>query len=928
MFLKTRLSASLMLAFGGALASSAFAQQALERVEITGSSIRRVDAEGALPVTVLQRADIEKTGATSVTDLLQKMPGLQGGTTESGSVGGDGKGFAGASIHNLTENRTLVLLNGRRLANYGGQNLQGTLAAFDLNSLPLAAIERVEVLTDGASALYGADAIAGVVNFITRRNMSTGDLSLGASRPKGAVAREERFSLSKGIGDLETDGFNVMASFAVDRRSPMNGTDRSFSKTGVIDFENGGKRYQAFLGSVRGAPANATDDADDLVNPHYFRTGACASSNIKVTDPSTNKTSCYYDFASKLETYSERKRNSFFTTATVKVAPDHTVFADLLLSRNTSSAKIAAVPVEIGIAAGSALHDQYLAPMGITGDSVAYWRAADLGGRTDENISDFGNVVIGANGLLSGWDYKGAVTHSESRFKQNISGYPGGLALNRLRDSGAINPFLDVGQQDAAGVAALSAVAYKGLWDAGDSKLTSVDLSGSRELFQLTGGPLSLGTGASFYQERFAGKPSLFAQGKLADPVAGTECTPGLQYPDPGACDQRAGDAAAIVPYSAKRNAYGLFLELNAPLVKSFELNGAVRYDHYDDFGSTTNGKTSFRWTPVQGLLFRGSVGTGFKAPTVPQVKATAQPYGVTSTQYESTAALEAIATSLGAQTRPGEVQYDKTAGGNANLKPEKSRQATIGMVFEPVPSVSLGADLWHVAVRDVIGQISEGSAFADPAKYANSWAVQRDIATGIDYIAFKADNQNLGKLYSTGIDFNVQGRTSTPLGRLTTQLLATYMLREKKQQASGGEYFSAVGQYDPSLTTVTFRWQGRATASLKTGNWTNTLQANFKSGYKDAVAEVQIVNADGTLSGEYEDVQLKIKRYVTFDFQSQFQATKNFSITAGLLNVFDRDPPLSLADGGLGKGQMFGYDDRYYDARGRTLYVNGNFTF
>jgi iron complex outermembrane receptor protein len=169
--------------------SSAQAQQTLERVEITGSSIRRIDAESALPVQIIKREAIERSGYTSTVDLLKNLPALMGGTAESGSVGLESYGFAGASIHNIGETRTLVLLNGRRLAPFGGQSLTGSNNAIDLNSIPISAIERIELLSDGASALYGSDAIAGVINFITRRGGTEGTATAGVSFPRGG-ARE------------------------------------------------------------------------------------------------------------------------------------------------------------------------------------------------------------------------------------------------------------------------------------------------------------------------------------------------------------------------------------------------------------------------------------------------------------------------------------------------------------------------------------------------------------------------------------------------------------------------------------------------------------------------------------------------------------------------------------------------------------------
>ena len=936
MFKRTKLSASLLIAFGGAIASApAVAQQELERVEITGSSIRRVQSEGALPVQILKREDVEKTGATSLVDLLQKLPGIQGATTEASSVGGGGGGFSGVSLHNLGENRTLVLLNGRRMAAFGGQTLTGFGAATDLNTIPIAAIERVEILTDGASALYGSDAVAGVVNFITRRNLTTGEIAIGASNPKGDGASEKRFSITKGFGDFDTDGFNVLLSFSADKRTPLNATDRDVGKTGAINFNANGKRYQAFLGSPSSIPGNVLDDAGDIVSPYYLANGSCAPGSVRFKpNPDVEKFACYFDFVAALEIFPERERKNFVASTSVKLGENHTAYADLLLSRNESTGIIAPVPGSVSIPTSSPLYDQYLTPLNgidpnisFTGDTVAFYRVADLGRRADLNKSDFKNLVLGMKGTLAGWDYNTGYTHSENKFENNISGYPGALALSRLRASGLLNPFVGVGEQPQESLDAIRNIVYKGYWDGGTSKLDGVDITASRELTQLPGGPMALGLGANYYQEKFQGKPSLFAQALLADPVAGTLCDPDSADPLL-ACDQRFGDAAAFIPYSADRKAYGLFAELVAPVSKQLELTAAVRYDDYNDVGSTTNGKASFRWTPTKGLLVRGSLGTGFKAPTVPQLKAAAQSYGVTSSPYDCTDELRAIATSLGAVCQPNGRQYDVVAGGNQNLEPEKSRQGSIGIVFEPTPNISLGADLWHVQIRDAFGQITEDEAFGNPNAYLGSWTTATDIATGTVYLAYNQANLNLGKSYSTGIDFDVQGRANTDMGQLTSRLVATYMLREDQQLQPGGAYYSAIGINSPNLGVVTFRWQGRLTTSLKTGNWLHTAQMNFKSGYKDEVAEVEVLGPGDVPTNEYEFVRLKIKSFFTFDWQSQWQATKQLSLTAGILNVLNEEPPLSLAQGGGGKGQMFGYDDRYYDVRGRTFYLNAAYQF
>jgi iron complex outermembrane receptor protein len=235
--------------------------------------------------------------------------------------------------------------------------------------------------------------------------------------------------------------------------------------------------------------------------------------------------------------------------------------------------------------------------------------------------------------------------------------------------------------------------------------------------------------------------------------------------------------------------------------------------------------------------------------------------------------------------------------------------------------------DLGHVEIRDAFGQLTEGTVFANPSRFPSSWSSFRDVGTGVTYLAFLADNKNLGKQFSTGLDFDFTARSKTGWGDLVSQLNLTYMIREKQQLEVGGPYFSAIGNHNDDLGIVTFRWQGKWQTSLKTGNWTNTIGLNFKSGYRDVTSTVEVLDAAGNITGT-EDINLNVPTYYTMDLQTQWTPIKNFSITLGALNVFNRKPPLSLAIGGLNQGQQFGYDDRYYDSRGRTLYANASYKF
>ena len=929
MLKRSKINAAALIALGAVAVLPVAAQDAAQRVEITGSSVRRIDAEGSLPVQVITKQDIIRSGATSTVDLLNKIPSMQGATGESASVGGSTFGFSGVSIHNIGETRTLVLLNGHRLTQFGGQTLTGFAAAFDLNSLPLSAIERVEVLTDGASALYGADAIAGVVNFITKRNSTDGDATIGFSDTQHGGAAEKRFSITKGFGSQDKEGFNLVLSYSHDERTKLNATQRDFGASGKLFFSDGGQNYRFQQSSTRSSPANVVEVAAKgqvkaVISPSLIATGACAPNSFRVTTPTKqaglNNDYCGFDFVSTLQIYPVRERDSGMASLT-KQFGDHELFVDLLMSKTTQSSVIAAVPGELTIAVGSALHNKYLKPLGFTADGTASWRISDLGGRTSNDEAKFIDFAAGSRGLFAGWDYNASLTHSESTVKSNISGYPGAHALTTLLGSGKVDPFVGVGQQSAAGLAALNGIKFDGYWDGGTSKLDTLAVRGSRELMKMPAGPMLLGAGVNYNREQTESKPSLFAQGKLSDPVAGTLCDPAK----PDTCDQRFGDSATSIPYSASRNSLGVFGELIIPVTKTLETSASMRFDRYSDFGNATTAKASFKWKPMSNLLIRGSVGSGFHAPTVPQVAAAPRPYGVTSDNYDCTADLQKVATAQGAICRVDGQQYDQIAAGNKDLKPEKSLQGSLGIRFDPVPYLSLGADLWHVGIKDAFGQLPEQAVFASPLSFSKSWGKNKDIATGNTYLAFLADNQNLGKSYATGIDVDISTKAKTAIGDLASQLTLTYMLREDQQIEKDGAYFTAIGNNSPDLGVVTFRYQGRWATSLKTGAWNNVLAVNFKSGYKDVSKTVDVLNDAGVKTGTAK-VQLDVKSYATLDWQTSWDFRKDMGLSLGVLNLLDQKPPLSLATSGTNKGQQFGYDNRYYDPRGRSLY--GNFTY
>jgi iron complex outermembrane recepter protein len=294
----------------------------------------------------------------------------------------------------------------------------------------------------------------------------------------------------------------------------------------------------------------------------------------------------------------------------------------------------------------------------------------------------------------------------------------------------------------------------------------------------------------------------------------------------------------------------------------------------------------------------------------------------VTEDPYTCSPALLAIATSLGAVCQPGNRQYDVVAGGNKLLTPEKSRSATLGLVFEPLVGVSASVDYWWVGIKDAFGQLEEATVFREPARFPGAWTTVTDVGTNTKYVAWNSGNLNLGKEYTSGIDIDVRATKKFDAATWVSNLTATYMVRQRYQQETGGKYYSDLG--DNTEGGLLYRLKGNWRNSVKYGAWTHALNINYVSGYHDTSTEVEVLNSLGVVTGT-EQVRLKIKPFITLDWQTQWAVGKQLDVTAGVLNVLDKQPPLTLSTTG---GQQVGYDGNLYDPRGRTVYANLRYKF
>lgn len=942
MFKKTRIGRAAALVASGlalqVLSSTALAQEP-QRVEITGSSIKRIAAEGALPVITLNKTDIERSGVTSVRELIQGLPAMQGFTTASDSVNGSGGGTTTASLRNLGSIYTLVLLNGRRVAPFN------TGSTVNLEQLPLAAIERVEILADGASALYGADAIAGVVNFITKKNSTTGGIDISARIPQKKGGKESLASISKGFGDLDRDGFNVLAGLAFEKVEKIAANERSFSRSGVIPFEYNGRKLYFWQLSANANPPNvelvdANDETLDFYNPVLITSGSCGADPAAFRQGST----CRFDYASTVEAQPEAERKNLYLSSQFKLGKDFVGFAEALISDISLTGRFAPPAQPALLEVGSTLYNRYVVPTlatrGVSPADVSYGitytRLRDAGLRANEFSTKGTHLVFGVEGNVFGFDSTASITRSKNKIgNRHAGGYASDIELTKLIEAGTFDPFA---QGAGATSAALASAILTGPVSDTISQLDVVSVKGSRPIFKFGSGSAYLGLGVDLMKQRYADSPSPIAMGPNA-----------LQ---PNYADFPVGSSQGALPFDTSRRTTGAYAELLLPVSKALEITGAVRYDSYDaatnsknfdpagnpvgaaeqgNSASKSTFKVGLRFQPTQELLLRASVGTGFRAPTLQDITDPLKEFGVIGTQRDCPVTAGDPLFS-GCRTIP--TQYKLQTGGNpfsgaAGLKPENSQQWTIGMRFEPNQAVSGGAELWSVKVKDIITAVPEDTAFDSFATYRGLFTVTTDAATGRPILTFNQVPVNGASAKSTGVDLDITARVGTSFGRLIGKAMATYLIDSYFDYGFGGGKESSLGKLGTD-DQVAFRTLLKLQATLETGAFANTLTFNWRPGYLDQTytaedGTVRLRNEDGTPGAFTSIDDFRVPSYSTVDWQGRWAVSKQFTISAGIKNLFDKAPPLSIKSVG---GNMVGFDPRYADGRGRTFQLSGKFDF
>jgi iron complex outermembrane recepter protein len=924
------------------LASHALAQTASDgpqRIEITGSSIKRIAAEGALPVQVIRAEEMTRAGITSAEQLLASIGangnGIDNLTTNQG---GDflnslaskphNNGAAAANLRGLGSQYTLVLLNGRRLSAHGlnGQSV-------DLNSIPLAAVDRVEVLKDGASAIYGADAIGGVINFILKRDYSGLELTAFLDKTQHGGGDIYRGSVLFGLGDLQSQGFNVMASVTYDKNERLRGNQR--------DFHNGIQPDRGLGPDTTGTPyANIGTGGGTALSGGYTLPGVTGTQNrvsllglqgkcnsvtdmyaypTEITGFTNAQKACAYDYGRQWSLIQPVDRTSFVARASFQLSPDHTATIEAVASNTKSSLEY--TPIQLTTAAYqypvTGPYYQNLAVLAPTffkatntdaNDKRVFfdatkplrirWRCDICGPRQQDTTTNAARLLAGMEGVLSGWDYKLGVSGAQSEAKTK---YGDGIMLvaplSAALLSGVVNPFLAPGQsQTPQAIEAINAAKAKGLsLYGGKASVTQIDGVLSRpDLLQLPAGPLGLAVGFDSRKETYRFDDGTPGQAQ----VTGVGAPPSLSQ--------------------ANRTINAVFAEVNVPIIKNLDLQVAGRFDKYSDFGSTTNPKVALRYQPLSELLFRGSYSQGFHAPDFDPL------YGGTSVSQFNSDINDPVlcpggkptdAAGTGCGIRP---EIDTSS--NPKLKPEKSKQFSVGVVVSPAPWLSASLDFYRIELTDRISALSGQALIANYQQF--SQYVIRDPVTR-EILRVEAPFQNQAGDQTQGVDVNVNLNFKTGFGDIRANLEGTYIDKYKTRFSSADPWVERVGQFGD--TTYGFdlhvRWKHSLSGTWSSGPISATLTQNFTAGYLDEV--------DGYGSGvilQDKGFQKNVKSYTTYNASVSWTGIKDLTLTAGIKNLLDEKPPFSLhnVDNVAGAG----WDARVGDARGRAFTLRATYKF
>ncbi|MDK1285886.1 TonB-dependent receptor plug domain-containing protein [Pseudoalteromonas umbrosa] len=826
---KTAISIAIAMSTGGAITPVFANDQAasIEKIEVTGSRIKRSDMETASPVTFIGADAIQASGAVSIDDVLQDITAAAGAMTNPGVNNGSG-GNASINLRGLGAQRTLVLVNGRRMINSG----TGAASTVDLNTIPVAMIKHIEVLKDGASAVYGTDAVAGVVNIILKDDFEGAELNVQTGLSGEGDAEQHNVDLTVGTS---FDRGNMVFGIQYMERGSASQADRDFSSCPISEVDNG---KSLTCGGSTITP-----------NGHlYLENGKELQGDTDGNYAEYNPETDPYNYASDSYLYTPMQRLNLTGVLNYELGNNTNLFTEAMYSKRWSEQQMAPQPVWFDFTYTESMGDDLIEHGAEYGDTVHYRRRmSDTGTRDFSQVVDTVRTVVGVEGYLDNdWSWDVAVNFGRNDSVDQLSNLHNIGSLTEDIELGKFNPL----DQSAWSADNMTDYLYTEQ-NTGGSQMLNFSASLAGEIMALPAGYLGFATGIEKRTEKAWYTPdSLTSQGLANDPKV---------EPTSGSYDVNEAFVEFAIPVLA-----------DVAFAQNLDLSAAVRAFDYSSFGSDSTWKLGFTWKLNEQLMFRGVKSTAFRAPTVDEL------YGGKSPSFEQI-------------SHPHlDSQAEVIVGGNANLTPEEADTLTFGLVYEPsfLEGLSLTLDYYDIAITNAISEVnnqyiidncvnSSGDLINQDSAMCSSANVQ--ISNG--KATFNNQLQNIGDETTQGYDINV-AYAFDAAGLAWRAGWDTSILKERTITMAGetvdytGLITSGLGGYADIKSSLSL--------SVKADKW----GANYKVRYLSGMDSFSCLDnptscyAPSTPSVVYHDIS------------GSYFVSDTVKLTGGINNLFDKQPP------------------------------------
>jgi iron complex outermembrane receptor protein len=905
-------------------------------VIVTGSRIRQNPNNSALPLQIVTTQEIQRNGIASPEQLISFLTdnGNSADNLASNSdvVTSERRGNNGASYANLRGQgsaATLVLLNGRRVA------AQGTTgAAVDVNQIPFMAIDHVEVLKAGASAVYGTDAIGGVINFITKKNYKGVGASAYSDISQYGDSPIYRLSAIAGYGDLDEQHFNVMGTVGYSWVSPLQAKDRSWINTFQHDkglgVDTRGTPFATIVSLAGTAfpastnfpfvPGSTTQRATGGINLLRLpgQPGCSAGQDMDIYDTEVwgapgNAYACSFDTGKNVYLQQQINTLTYYGRAAARFGA-HEIALELTGSDAKSNKKFSQVQITPNT---STQNYQYKLVPGVNdaayaqvyntligafpglkstipyGSGFAYrWRCMECGEREIDTKTTTFRAELSATGPLFGdWQYDAGASYAQSKSHSTLgSGYYYQDALVAALNSGRVDPFLFPGQsQSPDGLAAIQSASAAGVvLYGGKYSVKQADFSVNGSLFDLPAGTLKAAVGVDYRREEYAfnGDQRTTKRTIIAAP-----------FDDGNALD------------GVHRNIKAAYAELLVPILKSLELDAKARIDDYSGFGTTTNPDISLKFRPIKSVMFRASYNTAFRAPAFNQIfnPDTASVYTGSDFADPKNCPGGKVNASAGCPSLNNNVNIIN--GGHLGLGPETAKEYGGGVVFEPSAHFSASVDWWRINRKNTIQVL--------PLQYIfQNYDVLKDRfirdASGT-LVAVDQTYANAGGTHTDGIDITARGVFDALGGTIGAGIDGTWLLKKNEKVNSASATIDELGVYSLA-NDLGLKWKHNAYVSYAKPTWSVTLTQIFRDGYKNQVLP-------GILAGTFDpccDVD-RVKNYIIYNLSASYTGIDHMRFVLGVKNLFNTRPPFAISyDSNNGTGSN--WEPRVADPRMRSF--------